>query len=120
MIRILASTELQTGCSVNGGTMIKSKGSTKTWQDCLSPRSGRTRVQRLRRITLVDGTSTAKVRRWSSFEVRFSSIWGTERLSIENESVISFAIASKEVTVEQFQRFLKENPRYPGQEQFSF
>ena len=56
------------------------------------------------------GTSTAKVRRWSSFEVRLSLRWGRERVSIENESVIASPSPAKEVTVEQFQRFLKENP----------
>ena len=38
MILIPASTERQTGCCVNGGMRIKSKGSTRNWENSLSPR----------------------------------------------------------------------------------
>ena len=68
-------------------------------------------MRRPRRGTTVDGTSTAKVRRWSSFEVRLSSRWEKETSQHRERIGHSFAIATKEVTVEQFQRFLKENPR---------
>ena len=45
------------------------------------------RVRRPRRGTTVDGTSTAKVRRWSLFEVQLSLRWERLAASIENKSV---------------------------------
>ena len=38
MILIPASTERQNGCCVNGGMRIKSKGSTRNWENSLSQR----------------------------------------------------------------------------------
>ena len=110
MILIPASTERQNGCCINGGMRVKSKGSTRNWENSPPPTLEVDQGGRPRRETTVDGTSTARVRRWSSFEVRSSSRWGINDQHRERIGH-SFAIASKEVTVEQFQRFLKENPR---------
>ena len=64
----------------------------------------------------MNGTSTARVRRWSSFEVRLSSRWGREGTQHRERIGHSFAIATKEVTVEQFQTVSEGEPRVPGQE----
>ena len=111
MILIPASTGRRNGCCVNGGMRIKSKAIDKELGKLPLP---------MLRMDQGEASSKGNNRRWYinsqgqtmvivpgpvEFEMGESKTQHRERIGH------SFAIASKEVTVEQFETFLKENPR---------